>query len=52
MSDLQLILYDDAHARDWFPFTLTRPAGELLFGAHLQREPRTWLASTSPTRLA
>lgn len=33
MSELQLILYDDAHARNWYPFTLTRPAGELLFGA-------------------
>lgn len=37
MSDLQLILYDDAPARNWFPFTLTRPAGELLFGAHTLR---------------
>jgi UDP-N-acetylglucosamine diphosphorylase/glucosamine-1-phosphate N-acetyltransferase len=38
MNDLQLILYDDAYARNWFPFTLTRPAGELLFGACTQRE--------------
>ncbi len=27
-----LVLFDDAAARDWRPFTLTRPAGELLFG--------------------
>ena len=27
-----LILFDDATARRWRPFTLTRPAGELLFG--------------------
>jgi UDP-N-acetylglucosamine diphosphorylase/glucosamine-1-phosphate N-acetyltransferase len=29
----RLILFDDRAARDWRPFTLTRPAGELLFGA-------------------
>lgn len=28
-----LVLYDDRTARGWQPFTLTRPAGELLFGA-------------------
>jgi UDP-N-acetylglucosamine diphosphorylase/glucosamine-1-phosphate N-acetyltransferase len=33
MSEHQLILYDDAQARSWFPFTTTRPAGELRFGA-------------------
>ena len=38
MSDLQLILYDDAQARSWFPFTLTRPAGELLFGTRTLRQ--------------
>jgi UDP-N-acetylglucosamine diphosphorylase/glucosamine-1-phosphate N-acetyltransferase len=27
-----LVLFDDRVARDWRPFTLTRPAGELLFG--------------------
>ncbi len=27
-----LILFDDAAARRWHPFTATRPAGELLFG--------------------
>ena len=27
-----LILFDDATARRWAPFTTTRPAGELLFG--------------------
>ena len=29
---LRLVLFDDATARDWRPFTLTRPVGELLFG--------------------
>ncbi|MGH7461398.1 MAG: putative sugar nucleotidyl transferase [Longimicrobiales bacterium] len=33
MSDRQLILFDDERARNWYPFTLTRPAGELRFGA-------------------
>src|SRR3954468_19931392 len=28
-----LVLYDDHIARSWEPFTLTRPAGELLLGA-------------------
>jgi UDP-N-acetylglucosamine diphosphorylase/glucosamine-1-phosphate N-acetyltransferase len=27
-----LILFDDRRARDWQPFALTRPAGELIFG--------------------
>lgn len=30
---MQLILFDDRSAREWEPFALTRPAGELLFGA-------------------
>jgi UDP-N-acetylglucosamine diphosphorylase / glucose-1-phosphate thymidylyltransferase / UDP-N-acetylgalactosamine diphosphorylase / glucosamine-1-phosphate N-acetyltransferase / galactosamine-1-phosphate N-acetyltransferase len=33
MTDLDLILFDDEIARRWEPFALTRPAGELLFGA-------------------
>src|SRR5690606_19171374 len=33
----QLLLFDDARAAGWQPFTLTRPAGELLFGAHTMR---------------
>jgi UDP-N-acetylglucosamine diphosphorylase/glucosamine-1-phosphate N-acetyltransferase len=33
MSDLSLILFDDLVARDWEPFALTRPVGELLLGA-------------------
>ena len=32
-----LVLFDDAVARDWQPFALTRPAGELLFGAFTLR---------------
>lgn len=35
---MHLILYDDDRARAWHPFTLTRPAGELLFGAFTFRE--------------
>ncbi len=38
MIDFDLVLFDDAMARDWMPFTLTRPAGELLFGALRLRE--------------
>lgn len=38
MIDFDLVLFDDAVARDWLPFTLTRPAGELLFGALRMRE--------------
>ena len=37
MTDLSLILFDDETARGWEPFALTRPAGELLFGALLLR---------------
>ena len=33
-----LYLYDDGAARSWDPFVLTRPVGELLFGAFLFRE--------------
>lgn len=33
-----LILFDDAFARDWFPYCLTRPAGELRFGAMTLRQ--------------
>ncbi|MGQ0560663.1 MAG: putative sugar nucleotidyl transferase [Gemmatimonadota bacterium] len=32
MAEVELIVFDDAVARDWYPFTLTRPAGELLLG--------------------
>lgn len=38
MADPTLILFDDALARRWEPFALTRPAGELRFGALLTRE--------------
>ena len=33
-----LYLFDDAQARDWTPFTTTRPVGELLLGCLLLRE--------------
>src|SRR5690554_3708512 len=33
MPDLSIILVDDEVARGWEPFALTRPAGELLYGA-------------------
>jgi len=32
VSARRLVLFDDRAARDWRPFSLTRPAGELLFG--------------------
>lgn len=35
---MDLILFDDEIARGWDPFTLTRPAGELLFGTMTLRE--------------
>lgn len=38
MTRPALILFDDEVARDWMPFTLTRPAGELRFGALTLRE--------------
>jgi UDP-N-acetylglucosamine diphosphorylase / glucose-1-phosphate thymidylyltransferase / UDP-N-acetylgalactosamine diphosphorylase / glucosamine-1-phosphate N-acetyltransferase / galactosamine-1-phosphate N-acetyltransferase len=38
MADVDLIVFDDAVARDWYPFTLTRPAGELLLGTLKLRE--------------
>jgi UDP-N-acetylglucosamine diphosphorylase / glucose-1-phosphate thymidylyltransferase / UDP-N-acetylgalactosamine diphosphorylase / glucosamine-1-phosphate N-acetyltransferase / galactosamine-1-phosphate N-acetyltransferase len=37
MSRPALVLFDDAVARGWRPFTLTRPAGELLFGTRTLR---------------
>lgn len=33
-----LVLFDDARARAWAPFSLTRPIGELLFGTMTLRE--------------
>lgn len=33
MAEAALILFDDLQARQWEPFALTRPAGELRFGA-------------------
>ena len=38
MSDLSIVLFDDETARDWEPFALTRPVGELLYGALTFRE--------------
>lgn len=38
MSDVRLFLFDDRRARLWAPFTLTRPAGEILFGTMTLRE--------------
>jgi len=32
MTPRALLLYDDAVGRDWAPFTLTRPVGELVYG--------------------
>lgn len=37
MPDLSLILFDDARSRAWHPFALTRPGGELRFGAFTGR---------------
>lgn len=38
MPSTSLILFDDDIARSWEPFALTRPAGEMLFGAFTFRE--------------
>jgi len=38
MSAVRLFLFDDGRARRWAPFTLTRPAGELLFGCMTLKE--------------
>jgi UDP-N-acetylglucosamine diphosphorylase / glucose-1-phosphate thymidylyltransferase / UDP-N-acetylgalactosamine diphosphorylase / glucosamine-1-phosphate N-acetyltransferase / galactosamine-1-phosphate N-acetyltransferase len=38
MSEISLVLFDDDTSAGWEPFALTRPAGELRFGALLQRE--------------
>ncbi len=37
MQTPRLYLYDDPVAREWHPFSLTRPAGELLFGTETLR---------------
>lgn len=34
----QIVLFDDDNARDWQPFALTGPVGELRFGAYTLRE--------------
>ena len=43
MTD-RLYLFDDARAREWEPFALTRPAAELVFGAMRlwRRATRAW----------
>jgi UDP-N-acetylglucosamine diphosphorylase / glucose-1-phosphate thymidylyltransferase / UDP-N-acetylgalactosamine diphosphorylase / glucosamine-1-phosphate N-acetyltransferase / galactosamine-1-phosphate N-acetyltransferase len=38
MNGLTLYLFDDARGREWQPFALTRPCGELLLGAHTFRD--------------
>lgn len=38
MTEVHLVIFDDAVARDWYPFTLTRPAAELLLGTLTLRE--------------
>ena len=38
MSGRRLYLFDDARARAWAPFALTRPVGELRFGCLTPRE--------------
>lgn len=38
MAELDLIIFDDATARGWYPFSLTRPAGELWLGTMTLRE--------------
>lgn len=44
MNEFDLVVIDDAVARRWLPFTLTRPAAELLFGTMTLRAriERAW----------
>jgi UDP-N-acetylglucosamine diphosphorylase / glucose-1-phosphate thymidylyltransferase / UDP-N-acetylgalactosamine diphosphorylase / glucosamine-1-phosphate N-acetyltransferase / galactosamine-1-phosphate N-acetyltransferase len=37
MAELKLYLFDDGTAREWQPYALTRPVGELLLGAYTFR---------------
>ena len=46
MSQPPLLLYDDARARQFAPFHLTRPAGELRAGALLVRERWAFVLGT------
>ncbi len=43
-ASTRLLLLDDALSRDWFPFSLTRPIGEMLFGTMTlrARAERAW----------
>src|SRR5665213_981481 len=47
-----LVLYDDARARTFEPFALTRPAGELRAGAELIRRRWERAAGTRATGFA
>jgi UDP-N-acetylglucosamine diphosphorylase / glucose-1-phosphate thymidylyltransferase / UDP-N-acetylgalactosamine diphosphorylase / glucosamine-1-phosphate N-acetyltransferase / galactosamine-1-phosphate N-acetyltransferase len=38
MTGIRIVLFDDRRARDWQPFALTRPIGELRLGAWTFRE--------------
>lgn len=44
---MKLIVFDDAVADAWSPFSLSRPAGELLFGTLLLRERLERLVGTT-----
>jgi UDP-N-acetylglucosamine diphosphorylase/glucosamine-1-phosphate N-acetyltransferase len=46
---VELYLFDDGVADAWHPFSLTRPCGELLFGAMLLRERLERYAGRSAT---
>ena len=37
MTVFRLFVFDDAEAREWLPFALTRPVGEMLFGTETLR---------------
>ena len=37
MTVFRLFAFDDAEAREWLPFALTRPVGEMLFGTETLR---------------
>jgi len=50
---LTLVLFDDELAAAWHPFTLTRPAGELLFGARtLRARAEAWTGTPCAGHIA
>src|SRR5688572_19198061 len=43
VGDLKIVMFDDAKARRWQPFRLTRPVGELRFGCMTLQSRMGWI---------